>query len=163
MWQKAGYQAVGGLKEIGFVAHSEMLMVLGGNGRTVFDCLTAEKVARDRTDYYAEAWDANTGIVEGFDQWEGQSIVCGGFEYPGQLVKITKDNWCTLIKKERRQDYKKDWELAEVMYLTHQSIQQEIEVDIYHYGITRSYGFSPSGKTFVTAHTHGLNFWKRNK
>lgn len=36
-------------------------------------------------------------------------------------------------------------------------------VEVYHYKITRGYGFSKTGKSFITAHAHGINFWARNE
>lgn len=161
MWKKIGYQSVGGLREIGFIEDSEYLMVLGGGGRTIFDCQTAEKTARDREDYYSEKWNPDTGIVEGFEMFENQEILCGGFEYPDVTSKQT-DDWGIIIKHEKRPDYKKDLELAEVMFLVNETANKEIEVEVYHYKITRGYGFSRTGKSFVAAHSHGINFWVKN-
>jgi len=163
MWKKVGYQAVGGLREIGFIEQSDFLMVLGGGGRTIFNCLMAEKTARDRADYYSEKWNSDTGIIEGFEMFTGKNIVCGGFEYPDITLKQTQDNWEILIENEKRQDYKKDLVLAEVMYLVNKITKEKIEVEVYHYQITRGYGFSKTGKSFITAQSHGINFWKRVK
>ncbi len=163
MWKKVGYQPVGGLREIGFIENSDFLMVLGGRGRTIFNCLTTEKIARDRKDYYSENWDSETGVVEGIENFKGVSIVCGGFEYPDVIPKQTQDNWRILVKDEKRQDYKKDLEQAEVMYLVNKVTKEEIEVEVYHYKIVRGYGFSKTGKSFITAHAHGINFWVRNE
>ena len=161
MWKKISYQSVGGLRELGFIENSDALMVLGGGGRTIFNALTGEKIARDRRDYYAESWDSKTGIVEGFDLYKGQNIICGGFEYPDRVLKKTFDDWMIAIKSETRPDYKNDLKEAEVMYLVNSGIESVIEVDVYHYSITRAYGFSNTGRSFLTAHSHGINFWIR--
>ena len=52
MWKKLKNQPVGGLREIGFVKNTDKILVLGSGGRTIFDCTTGEKIARDRFDYY---------------------------------------------------------------------------------------------------------------
>lgn len=46
-WRCTGSFSVGGLIDVGFGTHSDLLMVISGTGRGVFDCLTGEKVARD--------------------------------------------------------------------------------------------------------------------
>lgn len=159
MWTKICHQSVGGLREVGFINNTDNILVLGGGGRTIFNCLTGEKIARDRFDYYHHKWDMQTGIVEGFDFCEGEEFICGGFEYRDQLIKESNQGWQIEIKKENRLDYNKESKVAEVMSLTKTSINK-IEVEVYHYGITRSYGFSPTGKTFVTAESYGINIWR---
>ena len=160
-WIYIGYQPVGGLREIGFIKNSDFLMVLGGGGRTVFDCLSSIKYARDRSDYYSEKWNSNTGIIEGFGEFEDLNINCGGFEYHDIISKQTSDNWYTKVKSEKRYDYKNELKGAEVLYLTNSQTEMEISVQVFHYGITRSYGFSPTNNTFVVAESHGIYFWKR--
>ena len=160
-WIYIGYQPVGGLREIGFIKDSDYLMVLGGGGRTVFDCLSSIKYARDRFDYYSEKWDSNTGIVQGFDVFKEMDIICGGFEFRDILSKRTSDNWETIVNNEKRYDYKNQLKDAEVLYLKNSQSEQEISIQIFHYGITRSYGFSPTNNSFVVAESHGVYFWKR--
>lgn len=43
MWKRIGYQPVGGIREAGFIECSDYLMVLGSQGRTIFNCLNNEK------------------------------------------------------------------------------------------------------------------------
>lgn len=163
MWTKIGHQAVGGLREVGFIEATDYLMVLGSNGRTIFNCLTNEKTARDRKDYYVEDWDSETGIIEVFDLFEGKQVICGGFEYPDLISKETSDNWSILIKEELRPDYRTELKKAEVMSLFNSRINSEIEVEIFHYSIDRSYGFSKTGRSFIIAHSHGVDIWIRNE
>ena len=158
MWKNIGHQPVGGLREVGFIEDTDYLMVLG-YGRTIFNCLTNEKTARDRQDYYQEKWDWNTGIIEGFDLFDNKEIICGGFEYPDPISKETDEHWTIVIKNERRPNYKEELKNAEVMYLYHTTTKEEIEVEVFHYQITRAYGFSKTGKSFIIAHSHGVDFW----
>lgn len=159
MWRKLQHQSVGGLREIGFINNSDNLMVLGGGGRTIFNCLSGEKIGRDRFDYYHHKWNSQTGLIEGFDFCEGNQIICGGFEYPDQITKETQDGWFLDIRTENRLDYKKESKKAEVMYLKNNKLKVELEVEVYHYGITRSYGFSPTGNSFITSQSYGIDFW----
>jgi len=160
-WIYIGFQPVGGLREIGFIENSDFLMVLGGGGRTVFDCLTSKKYARDRYDYYHDKWDSNTGIIEGFDEFENLKILCGGFEYKDILKKTSFDNWETKIRLEKRYDYRNQLKDAEVLYLRNSITEKEKAVQVFHYGITRAFGFSPTNISFVVAESHGIYFWKR--
>lgn len=163
MWSKIGHQAVGGLLEVGFVENTDYLIVLGSSGRTIFNCITNEKTARDRQDYYVENWDPETGVVEGFDLFEGKSIICGGFEYPDQILKETSDYWSIKITEELRPNYKKEIKSAEVMTLFNSKNNKEIEVEVFHYSITRAYGFSKTGRSFIIAHSHGVDIWTRDE
>lgn len=160
-WIYIGFQPVGGLREIGFIEESDFLMVLGSGGRTVFDCLSTVKYARDRFDYYNEKWNSDTGIVEGFDEFKDINIICGGFEYKDILSKRTLDNWNTLIRNEKRYDYRNQLKDAEVLYLINSYADKEISIKVFHYGITRAFGFSPTNNSFVVAESSGIYFWKR--
>ena len=163
MWKKLKNQPVGGLREIGFVKNTDKILVLGSGGRTIFDCTTGEKIARDRFDYYHYKWNSETGILEGLGFCEGTQTICAGFEYHDQVLKETNDNWKIEIRNENRLDYKKESRKAEVMYLINSKSKIEVEVEVYHYGITRSYGFSPTGKSFITAQSYGIEFWTRDE
>lgn len=163
MWNKIGHHAVGGLREVGFVENTDYLLVLGSNGRTIFNCITNEKTARDRQDYYSENWDYNTGIIEGVGLFEGKKIICGGFEFPDPTLKETNDSWSIKIKKELRPNYKNELQRAEVMFLFNSKTSREIEVEVFHYSITRAYGFSNTGRSFIIAHSHGVDIWTRNE
>lgn len=159
MWTKLQHQPVGGLREIGFIENSDNLMVLGGGGRTIFNCQNGAKIARDRVDYYHNSWDSQTGVIDGFDLCSGKEIICGGFEYADQLLKETIEGWQIKIQKESRMNYKNESKSAEVMYIVNQKLNSSIEVQVFLYTITRSYGFSQTGNCFVVAEPYGVDFW----
>src|SRR5262245_37224768 len=46
-WRRVGSFAVGGLTDIGFGPHTDLMLVVSSAGRGVFDCVTGERVARD--------------------------------------------------------------------------------------------------------------------
>ena len=160
-WIYIGFQPVGGLREIGFIGSSNFLMILGGRGRTIFDCLTSTKYARNKSDYYSEKWNSNTGLIEGFEEFENITVECGGYEYKDIVAKKSSDNWDMIIKPEKKFDYKNELADAEVLYLRNRIQKKEYPIHTYHNGIDRSYGFSPSGETLVIAQSHGIYFWKK--
>ena len=49
-WQLKARLTIAGLLEVGFDHDSELLLVASSSGRSVINCQTGEKVARDRTD-----------------------------------------------------------------------------------------------------------------
>ncbi|MGF6594513.1 hypothetical protein [Pseudomonas sp. 2835] len=49
-WKLTGQFTVAGLLEVGFDRDSERLLVASSSGRSVIDCRSGEKIARDRTD-----------------------------------------------------------------------------------------------------------------
>lgn len=160
-WNKVAIYAVGGLREIGFVPNREVLMVLSGTGRGLLDTTTGTKVGRDPFDYYLEKWDEETGIVEGFGEFEKLQIPCGGFEAKNVLDQETSDGWEILFEWKRRRDFRGEWLRAEVMYLMHFDTDQKIEVMEFHYGIDRGYGFSHSGQSFVIGTSSEVYMWTR--
>lgn len=162
MWKKIGYQPVSGLREIGFIKNSDFLMVLGNQGRTVYDCLTNEKVERDRQDYYTENWNYVTGIIQGIGKFIKEEIICGGFEYPDPIEKTTNDDWKIEIEKAIKPDYNGELKTTEVMYLVQHRSNLRFEINIFHYSITRAYGFSNTGNSFVIAESDGVKIWTRN-
>jgi hypothetical protein len=46
-WRRTGSFAIGGLTDVGFGAHSDLLLVISHQGRGVFDCLSGVRVARN--------------------------------------------------------------------------------------------------------------------
>jgi hypothetical protein len=161
--EKLDHQPVGGLREAGFIENTEYLLVLGSQGRTIFNCQTGEKVERDRQDYYTEKWNFKTGLIEGIGRFQEKKIICGGFEYPDPISKSTSDNWQINISKEMRPDYKKDMRQAEVMYLVNNAQSKKVKMNVFHYSITRAYGFSKTGKSFVLTESDGLTIWIKDE
>lgn len=54
-WRRVGEHAVGGLTEVGYVPGSDLLLAVSASGRSLFDGLSGERVARDRTPLYEVA------------------------------------------------------------------------------------------------------------
>ncbi|MBP2832616.1 hypothetical protein J8281_10510 [Aquimarina sp. U1-2] len=161
MWFKKEKFAIGGLREMGFKPNTDILMLLSSQGRGIFDCIKAEKIERDSYDYYMEEWDEKTRIVQGFGKFKDEVFICGGFEAKDPIKKETKDGWKIKIKQETRLDYRKVMKEAEVMYLVNND--KRIEIDVFHYGIDRAYGFSDTGNSFVLGISSDLYIWSRSK
>lgn len=163
MWQKRNIWAIGGLLEIGFKSNSDLLMVLSSQGRGIFDCIKGEKIERDNFDYYMEKWNSELGIVDGFGILKNEVIKCGGFEAPNIIKQETNDNWTVEIKKEIRPNWQNKNLEAEVMYLSNKKNNERIEVDVFHYGIDRGYGFSDTGNSFVVGTSSEIKIWKKER
>lgn len=161
MWNKIALYGVGGLREIGFYKNTNLILVLSGQGRGLFDCSTGEKIARDKSDYYTEKWDSNTGIVEGIADLKDELIICGGFEYPDKLNKETYYGDKISIKKETRKIWNGSNAECEIIYI--ESNNDKVEVYFSAYGINRAFGFSNTGETFVMATSSDLHIWRSNK
>lgn len=157
-WIKIGFQPVGGLREVGFIKDTDYLMVLGSGGRTVFNCNDSTKYARNRDDYYYDSWNSDTGVVKGFDEFEGLDVICGGFEYKDVLLKRSSTGWQTVKRRENRLNYKGELYDPEVLYLKNERTNEEIEV--HNTDFSRAYGFSPTFKSFIVGTSHGIYFWK---
>ncbi len=161
MWTKKEIFAIGGLREIGFKPKSDLLMVLSSQGRGIFDCEKAEKIDRDYFDYYMEEWDSENGKVEGFGVLDSETIICGGFEFQDPLSKKTFDDWTIEIREENRSNWKGEIQKSEVLFLVNG--KEKIEIETFHYGIDRAYGFSDTGNSFVYGTPSDLHIWTKSK
>ena len=75
--RRQGTWIVGGALQVGYAEDSDLLLVLSHAGRGVFDCLTGEKVARDR-DKDPGTFDLRKLTVRGFGPLEGRIIRTAG-------------------------------------------------------------------------------------
>ena len=71
------YAAIGGLTDVGFSSDGRFLIVIGHQGRGVYDCVTGERVARDRMDDWSFFEEA-TGTAAGIGPLAGQSVEVAG-------------------------------------------------------------------------------------
>jgi hypothetical protein len=145
-WRELDVIATGGLTEVGFARGSDLLLVCSHVGRGVFDGLTGERLARDRS----EAFDADLAELEaeGIGPLAGQRIRMAGL-HGGGLAASTPDGWSV----ER---LTLDWPDDELLLVPPGgSIYPPRPV--FHRlegaGVTslRAFGFSPTGRTLVIA------------
>jgi len=88
-WQLKARLSIAGLLEIGFDADSELLLVASSSGRSVIDCQSGEKVARDRTDNLGSDRHLQT---RGIGPLQDRVIRMAGIN-GGGLPVATADGW----------------------------------------------------------------------
>ncbi|CAM3967484.1 hypothetical protein ABE525_24090 [Pseudomonas wadenswilerensis] len=88
-WKLTGQFTVAGLLEIGFDRDSERLLVASSSGRSVIDCRTGEKIARDRTDNLGSDHYLET---RGIGPLHDRVIRMAGIQ-GGSLPISTSDGW----------------------------------------------------------------------
>lgn len=161
MWIRKNVWAIGGLREIGFLENSDILMVLSSQGRGIFNCLNAERIERDRTDFYSEEWNPDNGIVNGIGAYENEIFFCGGFEHPDLLSKGTADGFTTAIKTKRIKFLFPEEANAGTLFILFPDKKRKTEIAQTDYGFDRAFGFSPTGKSFVFSTSSEIEFWVR--
>lgn len=88
-WKAIAHVAVGGLSSVGFDRDSDLLLVVSSQGRGVFDCLSGERVARDRGDYEEDYAHLE---AQGIGPLQGHAIRIAGAG-GGGLATTTADGW----------------------------------------------------------------------
>jgi hypothetical protein len=155
-WRLISSLAVGGLTEVGFVDDSELILVLSWQGRGVVDCVTGEKLARDRSDDRGEWYGDDRLIAKGFGPLDGQLVRLSGI-WGGGLPTFTTDGWGArsltlewprqhLLLTEPRADlYRPNARVSKL------AIHSEV----------RAFGFSYSGRTLIIATSSDLTIYSR--
>jgi len=90
-WRKQGVFRIGGLTEIGFAPDSDQLLVLSHNGRGLFDCITGQRLGRDREPTW-EGLDEVRLRSPGLGDLEDIMIRIAGL-HGGGLPRTTSDGW----------------------------------------------------------------------
>ena len=146
-WRRINH-AVGGLTDVGFADDSDLLIVLSGQGRAVFDCTSGERVERDYDTDFPQ--DYHNLTASGFGVLDGQTIRTAGLA-GGGLSSGTADGWCV-----HRLSF--HWP-EELLILTppgnwiYDSIPS-MGSDFYRLGAlaeVRAFGFSPTGRSLIIA------------
>ena len=150
-WRNARTYAVGGLFEVGYAPASDLLLVHSANGRGIFDCITAERLARDDE----EPMDTSDPIrltAQGFGPLDGQSIRMAGL-FGGALPLTTTDH-------HRLEEHSPDWPNRAILLVkpdrskTPAGDDGECEL--------RAFGFSETGRSFVIATSCELVIFNRD-
>ncbi|MEO8074211.1 MAG: hypothetical protein ABI686_13310 [Acidobacteriota bacterium] len=149
VWKQIAIHPVGGIVQVGYAENSDLILVLSHNGRGIFDCLTGQKIARDRNDYF-EFFDESTLVAKGFEQLNELEIKTAGL-FGGNLSKSTQDGWTLSIKRLNG--------MIDEVYLS--SKEDEIFIENDEVSEIRAFGFSNTGKSFVVATTSDLTIFSR--
>jgi len=158
-WRRFPDQGVGGLTEIGYVPDSDMLLAVTSTGRGLFDCLSGQRVARDRTPVEEGTWYDEVGLVaKGIGSAEEQLIRLAGL-HGGGLRRSARDGWSLELVAP-------DWPLQSIIIQPPghcvlierfadgcAKIEEDYEI--------RAFGFSDTGKSFVIAMSHSLLIFSR--
>ncbi len=159
-WRLAGGSAVGGLTEVGFAPGSDLLLVVSSQGRGVFDCLTGERVARDRS----EPEGVGPDWQDPFDLWAvgigplaGQHIRTAGIS-GGGLTRATRDGWSV---ERLALEWPDETLLLRQGWGFGYSPSELVKIAVY--SEVRAFGFSPTGRSLVFATSSDLAIWSRGK
>jgi hypothetical protein len=91
-WKRLTVHAVGGLTEVGFEVDSDLLLVVSSQGRAVIDCVTGERVARDRTEPDDSWYDQRRLLAMGIGPLDRKTIRLAGLN-GGGLLQGGKQGW----------------------------------------------------------------------
>lgn len=146
--------AVGGLISIGYAPGTDLLLVVSHAGRSVFNCATNEKVARDRN----EVDDYMLVSQQGIGPLEGQVIQTAS-RYNGCLNHRWNDwsleqvfpNWpfSSIILEPSGCDLFDNHNWQQCIKVAPHSGEDDIV----------TFGFSDTGKSFVVAMSHTLEIF----
>lgn len=157
-WRCSGSFAVGGLTDVGFGRHSDLLMVISNSGRGLFNCQTGEKVAREYDD---GDWQDTLALeAQGIGPLHDQRIRTAGL-HGGGLPRSSGDGWSA-------EDFVLDWPHHTLLLVppgswaygdgfgkpanyTKVAVESEL----------RAWGFSPTGRCLILATSSDLTCWYR--
>jgi hypothetical protein len=157
-WIASGTQAVGGLTDVGFIPGTDFLLVLSSQGRGIYDCLTGQRVARDRDEAYP--FDTASLTASAFADFAEQTVHTAGI-HGGGLALTTHDGWSIA-------DFMFDWPEPIVTLspagLSWEYAEMGRPTVIYRLpadSTTRAFGFSPTGRSIVLASSSDLQMISR--
>jgi hypothetical protein len=136
---------VGGLTDVGFSADGRFLLVVGHQGRGLYDCLSGERVARDRNEDWSYFDDA-TGTVAGIGPLADQRVQVAGLMSQA-ILPVEADGWIASRDADGIRLQSRDGET----HLVPES--EEIQV----------FGFAPDGELLVVGASSGLTFYRRSR
>lgn len=156
-WVKVVGLAVGGLWEVGFSRHTNLLLVVSSSGRCVINCATGEKCARDYVedgDWYEPASLTCLGIGALADEIIPISGLCGGglptVNIFGESLEHIAPDW-----PEERVIFCPPGRTAFIETFQSGCCVLATEIDI------RAAGFSWNGQYLVIATSSDLHIWQR--
>lgn len=87
-WNCVATATIGGLQSVGFGRGSDLLLVTSSQGRGVFNCLSGERLARDRDEDFFE--DPTELEAAGIGPFDGTYVRMAGI-HGGGLAATTSD------------------------------------------------------------------------
>jgi hypothetical protein len=153
-WTCLASHAVGGLTEVGFADDTDLLLVVSSQGRGVFDCLTGERVARDRAECDDDCYDERRLRARGIGPLETHWIRLAGL-HGGGLPNGGRDGWSLV-------GVTLEWPIQNVLLVEPWKwIYDETAriTKLAEDSETRAFGFSDTGNSFVIATSSGLEIY----
>lgn len=156
-WRRLGQYAVGGLLEVGFSRHQEMLLVISSQGQGVFDCKTGEKIFR----CYDESDDnASAQVLKslGVGPLAGEVIDLAGI-YGGGLPTINNDG-------DSLVSIAPHWPRTEIIFcgqrcsIYNENTCKQCTIIASDYEV-RAYGFSWQGNVLICATSDGFALYRK--
>jgi hypothetical protein len=157
-WQLVTERAAGSLLEVGFDRESELLLVTSSAGRSVIDCLTGEKVARD----YTENVESNRYLeAQGIGPLAGKTIAMSGIN-GGSLPLGSNDGWqvesVCLAWPEHHLLLVEPGSWLYGAEINRPAVFRKLAIESGY----RAFGFSYSGRTLIIASSCDLVVYHRN-
>lgn len=150
---------VGGLVAVGFGAAESHIMAISFSGRSVFDCETGEKVARDYDGDIFEWMNNQTLTAEGIGPLEGERVRVVGI-WGGGLPNTTDDHWSVQSHGSTGGNVAVFLEPPESPQV---GLVEPILYKLYEWDPLIAYGFTSSGRTFVISCSNRLDIWTRDR
>jgi hypothetical protein len=157
-WRVTAQAAVGGLEAIGFAPSSDLLLVVSSQGRGVFDCLSRQRVGRDRES--DGITDVTSLEAQGIGPLSGQRIRLSGL-HGGGLPRVSTDGWSV---ERFALDWPKEtcllvppgsWAFGDAFGKPAELTKVYVDSEI------RAWGFSPTGKSLVLATSSDVTIFAR--
>ncbi|MEO6978004.1 MAG: hypothetical protein ABJA76_16785 [Mucilaginibacter sp.] len=160
MFKRLNTFAIGGLENIGYIDNNDTLIVLSGQGRGVFDCLTGQKIYRDDENWWQD-FDEATSTIHVNIVNISSGIKTSGLFGERKLPSRTVDGWELSLSDPYPDDPPFEKYNVQSVFLKHGVQDKEIFVAKDGPCEVRAFGFSDTGNTFVVALSCELIIWKR--
>ncbi|MBD2794298.1 hypothetical protein [Xenorhabdus szentirmaii] len=156
-WNFIATIAVGGLTEIGFSRITNHLLIISSSGRSVIDCTTGERLARDYEDD-GDWYNAHELTCQGIGPISNETVtiagLCGGglplANQYGETLERTAQNW----------------PIEELYFcqLNSSPFTARFQAGCYHIssGYITCCGFSWNGEFIVMATSSDVTIWNRH-
>jgi hypothetical protein len=148
------------ITEVGYAPDTDFLLAVTSTGRGLFDCISGQQVARDRTSPdEGGSWYDDTGLLAlGIGPVEQRFIRIAGL-HGGGLPRGARDGWSLELVAP-------DWPLQSLII---QPPGRSVLIERFADGCTkieqdyeiRAFGFSDTGRSFVVASSRTLTIYSR--
>jgi|SRR5688572_2674711 len=152
IWKHKNTFAIGGLQEVGFAENQDTLLLLSSHGEGIFNCLTGEKIGRQSNGFdWWNRYNKATNTIKGFGALENNEVKVSGLTLGDILPKFTIDGWKLQTEKSK----------VLKIFLLDQDSKEKIFIAEDGPCELRTFGFSPTEKSFIVALSCELIIYSR--